>query len=71
MLAALGAEGAAEKLMGMEPQARASIIESMAPRDAANTLVSMEDALQVGPAEMSLCALCEASMAHVLRCAVK
>jgi flagellar motility protein MotE (MotC chaperone) len=47
VLAVLGAEGAAEKLMGMDARARASIIESMAPRDAAGTLVSMEDALQV------------------------
>ncbi len=48
ILAQLGASGAAAKLMGMSPDARSSIIESMAPRDAAVTLVSMEDALQVG-----------------------
>jgi hypothetical protein len=48
VLAELGAPGAASKLMGMDPAARASIIESMAPRAAADTLVSMEGALQVG-----------------------
>jgi hypothetical protein len=47
VLAELGAAGAAAKLMGMEPAARGSIIESMAPRAAADTLVSMEGVLQV------------------------
>lgn len=42
----MGAPQAATKLVLMDPDARNSIIESMAPRAAANTLTSMEDALQ-------------------------
>ena len=42
----MGAPQAATKLVLMDPEARNSIIESMAPRAAANTLTSMEDALQ-------------------------
>jgi hypothetical protein len=46
MPAEMGAPQAATKLVLMDPDARNSIIESMAPRAAANTLTSMEDALQ-------------------------
>jgi hypothetical protein len=49
LLAVLGSEGAAAKLAAMDAEARASIIESMAPRDAAGALASMEDAARVRP----------------------
>lgn len=42
----MGAPQAASKLILMEADARNCIIESMAPRVAANTLTSMEDAVQ-------------------------
>lgn len=48
VLAQLGGAGAASKLAGMDAAARAGILESMAPRDAARALAWMEDALQVG-----------------------
>ncbi|WIA13678.1 hypothetical protein OEZ85_007238 [Tetradesmus obliquus] len=46
ILTEMGASKAASKLMHMDADARNSIIESMAPRAAAVTLASMEDALQ-------------------------
>lgn len=42
----MGAQKAAGKLVHMEADARNSIIENMAPRDAAHTLTKMEDAIQ-------------------------
>jgi hypothetical protein len=42
----MGAPQAASKLVFMDADTRNSIIESMAPRAAAHTLTSMEDALQ-------------------------
>jgi hypothetical protein len=42
----MGAPQAADKLIGMDADARNSILESMAPRAAASTLTSMEDAMQ-------------------------
>lgn len=44
--AEMGAPQAASKLVLMEADARNCIIESMAPRAAADTLTSMEDAVQ-------------------------
>lgn len=42
----MGATQAASKLIMMDADTRNSIIENMAPRAAANTLTSMEDAMQ-------------------------
>jgi Mrp family chromosome partitioning ATPase len=44
--AEMGAAQAASKLVLMDADARNCIIESMAPRAAADTLTSMEDAVQ-------------------------
>jgi hypothetical protein len=41
----MGAPQAADKLLLMEADARNSILESMAPRTAADTLTSMEDVM--------------------------
>lgn len=77
----MGASKAATKLMHMDADARNSIIESMAPRAAANTLASMEDAVQqaqvdgdrpqspevgCGAAYMAVC--CSAVLLHDANC---
>jgi hypothetical protein len=57
----MGSTQAASKLILMEADARNSIIESMAPRAAANTLTSMEDAMQ------AICATSEPGSPEVRR----
>lgn len=59
----MGSSQAASKLILMEADARNSIIESMAPRAAANTLTSMEDAMQ------AICAQSEPGSPEVRRLA--
>jgi hypothetical protein len=66
----MGATKAASKLMHMDADARNSIIESMAPRAAANTLASMEDALQQAqdgrPQSPEVCRGCDTSLPSCL-----
>lgn len=72
--AEMGSSQAASKLILMEVDARNSIIKSMAPRAAANTLTSMEDAMQAicaasEPGSPEVRGLCCAAHAAVVGCA--
>lgn len=66
--AEMGASQAASKLIMMDADTRNSIIENMAPRAAANTLTSMEDAMQALASEPGSpevrCLCCPASLAE-------